>query len=115
MKTRLMHVRANVRNLEQAIEWYTKTLGFEVMNRWPPQNPIYAEFTFGEGAQFSIAEDQPVPTGGRFNFSVKDVDDLWEKLKGQVEVVEPLYDTSYGQRKFTIQDLDGNELGFIKG
>jgi len=115
MNTRLMHVRANVQQLNQAIEWYTRVLGFEVMNLWPPERPIYADFKFGEGAQFSIAEAQPVPTGGRFNFSVKDVDGLWETLKDQVEVVEPLFDTAYGQRKFTIQDLDGNELGFIKG
>jgi uncharacterized glyoxalase superfamily protein PhnB len=56
-----------------------------------------------------------IPTGARFNFSVEDVDALWERIEDKVEVVEPLFDTPYGTRKFTIRDLDGNELGFVKG
>jgi predicted enzyme related to lactoylglutathione lyase len=115
MHTRLMHVRANVHSLQQAIEWYSETLGFQVQNRWPPDNPDYADFASQEGATFSVMEASPVPTGARFNFSVEDVDALWERLKDKVEVVEPPFDTPYGTRKFTIRDLDGNELGFVKG
>ena len=40
---------------------------------------------------------------------------VWAQLKSKVEVVEPLFDTPCGTRKFTIRDLDGNELGFVKG
>ena len=115
MQTRLMHVRANVHNLQRAIEWYSTTLGFEVQNYWPPDNPDYADFVSQEGASFAVMEAEPVPTGARFNFSVKDVDALWESLKDKVQIVEPLFDTAYGTRKFTIHDLDGNELGFVKG
>jgi uncharacterized glyoxalase superfamily protein PhnB len=43
------------------------------------------------------------------------VDALWERLKDRVEVVEELFDTPYGSRKFTIRDPDGNELGFVQG
>jgi predicted enzyme related to lactoylglutathione lyase len=115
MQTRLLHVRANVHNLQQAIEWYVQTLDFELQNQWPPEKPDYADFVSQEGAMFAVMEAQPVPTGARFNFSVEDVDALWERLKNKVAVVEPLFDTPYGTRKFTICDLDGNELGFVKG
>jgi predicted enzyme related to lactoylglutathione lyase len=115
MQTRLLHVRANVHNLQQAIEWYSRTLGFQVQNYWPPDNPDYADFVSQEGATFSVMEAEPVPTGARFNFSVEDVDALLDSLKDRVEIVEPLFDTPYGTRKFTIRDLDGNELGFVKG
>ena len=115
MQTRLLHVRANVRNLQRAIEWYAKTLGFKVQSLWPPNEPDYADFVSEEGATFSVMEAEPVPSGARFNFSFKDVDALWENLKDKVEVVEPLFDTPYGTTKFTIRDLDGNELGFVKG
>ena len=114
MQTRLMHVRANVRDLEQAIAWYEDILGFKVKNRWPPEQPNYADFVSREGAMFSVMQAEPVPTGARFNFAVEDVDALWEELKDKVKVVEPLFDTAYGSRKFTIRDLDGNELGFVK-
>ena len=30
------------------------------------------------------------------------------------DVVEPLLDTPYGSRKFTIRDPDGTELGFVQ-
>jgi uncharacterized glyoxalase superfamily protein PhnB len=41
----------------------------------------------------------PVPAAGRYNFSVRDVDTWWEKLRDRAEVVEPLFDTAYGTRK----------------
>lgn len=115
MKTRLLHVRANVSNLQRAIKWYEEVLGFQVTSTWPPEKPNYAHFESEEGAIFSIMEDHNVPSQGRFNFTVADVDGLWERLKDHVEVVEELFDTPYGSRKFTIRDLDGNELGFVKG
>jgi predicted enzyme related to lactoylglutathione lyase len=115
VETRLMHVRANVRNLQEAIEWYSNTLGFKVRSHWPPDSPDYADFVSKEGAMFAVMEAEPVPAGARFNFDVNDVDALWERLKDAVEVVEPLFDTPYGTRKFTIRDLDGNELGFCRG
>lgn len=98
----------------RGIEWYSKMLGFEVDVLWPPQDPTFAAFVSQDGAAFSVMEAQPVPSGGRFNFDVNDVDELCKQLKGLVEVVEPLCDTPYGTRKFTIRDLDGNELGFVQ-
>jgi len=115
MQTRLTHIRANVHNLEEAIRWYSEMLGFAVRNTWPPDNPNYVDFVPQDGATFSIMVADPVPSGGRFNFSVKNAHALWEHLKDKVQVVEPLFDTAYGSRKFTIQDLDGNELGFVEG
>ncbi|MDH3684911.1 MAG: VOC family protein [Myxococcales bacterium] len=114
MKTRLTHARANVRDLAAAIRWYTEVLGFELESTWPPQNPNYAHFIAGEGAVFGIMAVDPVPCGGRFNFSVDDVDELWSRLGSRAPVVEALFDTAYGTRKFTIQDPDGNELGFVQ-
>ncbi|MBA4495669.1 VOC family protein [Paenactinomyces guangxiensis] len=114
MKTTLMHVRANVSNLQRSIEWYEKVLGFKVTGAWPPEKPNYAHFDAEKGAIFSIAEDRRVPSNGRFNFYVSDVDHLWEEIKHKAEIVEELCDTPYGSRKFTIRDLYGNELGFVK-
>ena len=57
---------------------------------------------------------EPVPAHGRCNFTVRDVEGWWSRLRGRATVVEPLHDTAYGTRKFTIADPDGNELGFVK-
>ena len=61
-----------------------------------------------------LANTKQVISLGRYNFEVKNIDTLWEQLKDKAEVVEPLFDTPYGTRKFTIKDLHGNELGFCR-
>jgi predicted enzyme related to lactoylglutathione lyase len=113
MKTRLNHVRINVKDLFKSIEWYENVLGFKTdMKPYPSDKPVYVSFEQDEGAAFSIMVDEGVPSYGRFNFDVFNVDELWETIKDKVDVVEPLFDTPYGTRKFTIKDPDGNELGF---
>ena len=87
-------------------------LGFEVESYWPLDNPNYADFKMAGGATFAVMEAGG--RGARFNFTVDDPDELWERLKDNVTVVEPLFDTPYGTRKFTIADPDGNELGFVR-
>jgi len=114
MKTRLEHVRANVRDLQKALDWYTNILGFEVETMYPADNPNYAHFSSSEGACFSIMVDINASSYGRFNFRVEDLETFWDLLKDKVEVIEPLFTTDYGSTKFTIKDLDGNELGFTK-
>ena len=110
--TRLDHVRANVADLRRAVEWYTTMLGFEVESFWPPDHPTYAHFKSTGGATFAVMEAEG--RGARFNFTVDDPDALWIELKDKAAVVEPLFDTPYGTRKFTISDPDGNELGFVR-
>lgn len=53
-------------------------------------------------------------TSARFNFKVDDVDTLWLSLKDKVIIIESIETMPYGNRKFTIADPDGNELGFVQ-
>jgi uncharacterized glyoxalase superfamily protein PhnB len=99
--------------LRRAVAWYESILELPAQGHWPPDAPTYAHFPTGS-AQFAISEMDPVPAAGRYNFSVRDVDAWWEKLRDRAEVVEPLFDTAYGTRKFTVKDPDGNELGFVR-
>ena len=82
-------------------------LGFEVESFWPPDRPNYAHFKSSGGATFAVMEAEG--RGARFNFTVDDPDALWVELKDRVAVLEPLFDTPYGTRKFTIADPDGYE------
>lgn len=114
MKTRLNHVRANVSDIHKAIEWYQNTLGFECTGADITENWSYADFSSVEGAVFAIALSDRVPSNGRFNFDVDDVDSLWISLKEKATIVEEIQTMPYGTRKFTILDIDGNELGFVQ-
>jgi predicted enzyme related to lactoylglutathione lyase len=111
---RLTHVRVNVHDLNRAIEWYEWLLGVPADGYWPPDAPTYAHFNLGP-AQFALGQYEPVPAAGaRFNLEVDDVDAWWARLGAEADVIEPLFDTPYGTRKFTIRDPDGNELGFVQ-
>jgi predicted enzyme related to lactoylglutathione lyase len=114
MKTKLTHVRVNVCDIHKAVEWYETVLGFEcngidINERW-----AYADFNHETGAVFALTVDKNVPSYGRFNFDVDDVDLLWKRLKDKVEIIQNIETMPYGTRKFTIKDLDGNELGFVQ-
>ena len=115
MKTRLMHIRVNVSNIEKAKTWYENVLGFETDGNggWPPEKPNYYQFQSDGGAAFSIMEEK-TGVSGRLNFAVSNVDELWLRLKDKTEIVEALFDTPWGTHKFSIKDLDGNELGFCQ-
>jgi predicted enzyme related to lactoylglutathione lyase len=110
---RLEHVRVNVSKFDRAVAWYESILGVPAEGHWPPDAPRYAHFQTGP-TQFAISEMEPVPAAGRYNFSVPDVDAWWERLRNRAEVVEPVFDTPYGTRKFTVREDDGNELGFVR-
>jgi predicted enzyme related to lactoylglutathione lyase len=111
---RLTHVRVNVSDLDGAIGWYEALLGVPAEGHWPPEAPTYAHFTLGP-AQFALGRYDPAPaTGARFNFEVDDVDAWWSRVGPGADVVEELFVTAYGSRKFTIRDPDGNELGFVQ-
>ena len=49
---------------------------------------------------------EPILTGARFTFSVKDVDILWERLRVNMEIAEALFGTPHVTREFTIRDLN---------
>lgn len=112
-KTRLAQARANVTNFDRSLAWYTEIVGFEASLLYPTDAPNYAQFAVADGSVFSIGAGGPV--GGRFNFTVDDVDGLWEQLneRTELDVIEELFTAPWGTRKFTIRDPDGNELGFI--
>jgi predicted enzyme related to lactoylglutathione lyase len=111
---RLTHVRVNVRDLTAAVGWYERLFGIAAGGHWPVDEPTYAHFTLGP-TQYALGQYEPAPSqGARFNFEVENVDAWWARVGPDADVLEPLFETPYGTRKFTIRDPDGNELGFVQ-
>ena len=84
-RPRLEHVRVNVSDFSRAVAWYESILELTAEGYWPPESPKYAHFETG-AAQFALSEVDPVPAAGRFNFSVRDVEAWWEKLRARAEI-----------------------------
>ncbi|MFQ5613510.1 MAG: VOC family protein [Anaerolineae bacterium] len=111
----------SVKSVEEALAYYTEVLGFEEGFRFPgPDGTVihaYAtwrdiEFMFGLAADASPASCRGV------DFYIQadaDIDAYYEQLKGKnVTIVEDLRDQFWGDRTFSIEDLNGYRLTFAK-
>jgi uncharacterized glyoxalase superfamily protein PhnB len=108
-----------VANIESAIEFYTKKLGFDV-------DFLYEDFYAGvikdgysihlKVSDYSTEERKNKSNKEDINitFSVSNIEDLYEELSNKsIEIVQTLRDMPYG-KEFYIADLDGNIISFLE-
>lgn len=112
----------HVSNLDQALTFFTETLGFEI----PLRAANYA-YVQRESVGFRILEQtgedgSPPPGNRRFAYyiDVRDVDGLYAELKPKLDLL-PKGDVygpvnqSYGQRELLVLAPDGNLIAFGQG
>ena len=118
-KIKRMSPQFLVTDLDRAITFYTKKLGFELEFR-------YEDFYAGilkDGCSIHLKTGKPsneALKSKRENydldivFSVDNVEELYEHfLKESIDIVQPLCDRPYG-REFYITDPDGYILAFLE-
>ncbi|NIR52520.1 hypothetical protein GWO43_28405 [candidate division KSB1 bacterium] len=103
-------------DLQASIDFYTEILGFQVCTLWPEQNPTFCILDHGDvRVMFYVDENQcdpePVLTGHLY-IDADDVQDLYERIKDQVEIVWGPEVYHYGRREFAIKDCNGYVLAF---
>ena len=113
-----------VEDVNRTIAFYTGVLGFESLTTVPEQGQFDWGMMKSEGveimfqARSSLGEDIPAladaAIGGSLTFyiEVAGLMALYERLKGQVEIVQDLHTTFYGTQEFTFQDCNGYILAF---
>lgn len=80
-----------VKEIDKSLKWYTEILGFEVDSCYPETNPVYYDFKSDGGACVAIGLVENMTPSGRYNFCCGDTDELWERLKDKVTVIEPIW------------------------
>lgn len=104
-----------VPNVQDAVDFYTKFLGFTCENWDREEGWAYVErdeLTLMFAEPHWIADfDGPDFTGSLY-FNVDDVDGLWDTLKNLVTVEYELENMPYGMREFAIRDYFGYILQF---
>ena len=107
-----------VADLQRAVDLYTEVLGFTV--RWRKPNDGGGDncmLTAGETSLLlstgSHLGDKPQFTGTLY-FQMTGVQEFFERIKSQVEIVWPLETMNYGQKEFGIRDCDGYNLAFAE-
>lgn len=107
-----------VRNLEQAVTFYMKQLGFTVAFRY---EDFYAGIeknghSIHLKTDYNASKEERVKSNNEeldLLFSVPDVAAVFEEiLKKDVEIVQPLREMPYGN-EFYIADPDGHVIAFV--
>ena len=111
-----------VKSITRSLAFYRDILGFETMMKNPENDPVWMMLGKGNALimlqqEESIDEEYPAlkgKSGGALTFfiQVDDIDSLYERVKGNADLVKPLAATPYGKREFAVQDPDGFILTF---
>lgn len=116
-----------VEDVNQTLEFYRQVLGFEVLATVPEQG-VFDWAMVKEGdveLMFQTRESltQEIPAfagatiGGSLTFytDVVDIQNLYDRLRDKVEVVEELHTTFYQRKEFSCRDCNGYFLAFSQG
>ncbi len=105
-------------DIEATALFYTDLLGFELDGMWPEESPTLCfldrdstHLVFDTGADWDSHGSPPTLTG-QLSIEVDDVDGLFERVRGRVEIVWGPEDYHYGRREFSIRDPNGYRLVF---
>jgi catechol 2,3-dioxygenase-like lactoylglutathione lyase family enzyme len=108
-----LHPLLPVRDVTEAVDFYTRRLGFTLGFTWPEAGaPTMAGVNLGD-VQVFLAKGTPNPAGISVSFVVGNADDLCEAQRANgVEITEEPADRPYGLRDYSARDLNGYQLAF---
>ena len=111
-----------VRDMKETIQFYTKSLGFELGMCFPDaDNPEYADLSKDgmvimviPAANLGIGNEEKLGTGVNLYLQIEgDIDEYYAELKQKgVMITGDIKDEAYGIRDFTIEDINGYQLTF---
>jgi catechol 2,3-dioxygenase-like lactoylglutathione lyase family enzyme len=102
-------------DMGKTIEFYTRTLGFRLVNTWPAEGePTWCILARDDVAIMFMTNEHvgtPAMTGTLY-IQTTDVLDLHRRIAGQVEVLWGPEVYEYGMHEFAIRDCNGYTLSF---
>ncbi len=111
-----------VRDMKKTIDFYTKSLSFELGMTFPtPENPEYADLSkdgmvlmFLPTSELGIGAKENLGTGVNLYLQIDgDIDEYYDELKKRgVKIAVDIKDEPFGIRDFTVEDIDGYKLTF---
>lgn len=112
----------SVAHLRASIEFYQKILSFELRDPYPnEEQPTYAPIFIGKYKLRLVQGGERIPmfhkdgicgSGIQLFIQVSDVDEVYERVRHQVEIVDALASKTWEDKEFTIIDPDGYLLSF---
>ncbi len=121
-----------VKDVNKTVDFYKEILGFEFVMGVPKDSQevtmempkdkqlIFAAMKCGEveimfdniSGDIPLFKDMDIGGSLTLYIEVDNIKELFEKLKGKIEIVKELHDTFYGMQEFYIKDCNGYVLEF---
>ncbi len=105
----------HVPDVRATVEWYT-SIGFTLIRQNEEDDEInWAKLSFGNSELMLNIGGKPSTEKRRevdLYITTDNVDDLYRRLKGRVQIVVDPYDAFYGMREFIIRDCNGFWITF---
>src|SRR5262249_38866056 len=100
----------HVPDVRATVDWY-QSIGFTVLNTYGDESDglSFAILSFGNSQVMFNQNGQPSTSFRRevdLYVYTDSVDDLYQRLKDRVDIVEGPHDTFYGMRELIIRDLN---------
>ena len=105
----------HVPDVRATVHWYA-SIGFTLLRQNEEDGDLnWAKLSF-DGSEIMLNEGGKPSTAHRrevdLYITTDKLDDLYGRLKDQVQVVEEPHDTFYGMREFIIRDINGFRVTF---
>ena len=100
----------HVPDVSSTIDWYT-SIGFTLVRQNEEYGEVnWAKLSFGNSELMLNAGGKPSVDRRRevdLYITTDNVDELYQRFKDRVQVVEDPHDTFYGMREFIMRDMNG--------
>ncbi|SIT11891.1 Uncharacterized conserved protein PhnB, glyoxalase superfamily [Zobellia uliginosa] len=113
-----------VKDVNATLDYYIKNLGFKLIDT----NPESGQFEWGyvmldnvgmmfqeeKSLKTEYKEIEPLTVGGALTFYIRvnDINNFYNQLPKEVNIIKPMNRTFYGTNEFAIMDLNGFILTF---
>ncbi len=113
-----------VKDVNATLDYYINSLGFKLIDT----NPESGQFEWGyvmldnvgmmfqeeKSLKTEYKEIEPLKVGGALTFYIRlnDINDYYNKLPKEINIIKPMNRTFYGTNEFAIMDLNGFILTF---
>ena len=126
MKLHKLTPNLMVEDVNATLAYYQDVFGFELQQSVPTEGQYdWASTRCGEvelmfQSRSSLGKDLPdfqaLPIGASLTFfiALQGIQELYERIRGRVELVDELHETFYGMREFAVKDLNGYILAFAE-
>ena len=107
-----------VGSVEETLEFYSRVLGFQITDVFPPQMPFLRAVIRREDIIFLLEARREAPAPARpmtaltFFAPVSDVQSLYNTVRRRAVLYHDLHHTRYGSTEFAVQDPNGFILVF---